>query len=78
MAATTQTATSGGEGMKCPIRYNVWVDTNNKPILLDQDCLKEECALWQSQWKLCDIHSISYDLDRIADALEFIREALRK
>ncbi len=55
--------------MKCPIRYNVWVDKENKPILLDQDCLKEECAWWYRENNACSILDICADIEGLHETL---------
>ncbi len=45
--------------MKCPIRYNVWVDEANNPVLLDQDCLNQECAWWDEAEAQCAVLSLA-------------------
>lgn len=62
--------------MKCPIRYNVWVDKDNKPILLDQDCLKEECAWWDSDLTRCVMLSIPTYLNTLDRSLNNLAKEL--
>jgi len=62
--------------MKCPIRYNLWVDKDNNPILLDQDCLKEECAWWFPLFQGCVIKSFAGYLRDIALASEAVQEKM--
>ena len=62
--------------MKCPIRYNVWVDKENKPTLLDQDCLCWECAWWRPDEKICAIEAIAGRLTEIDHYLGQIRDKM--
>lgn len=63
--------------MKCPIRYNVWVDNENKPILLDQDCLKADCEWWSETSQQCRVCAISSELYSLVEVMEEIRDQLK-
>jgi len=63
--------------MKCPLRMTKDEEVSGRHWLVADDCIKEECAWWNSTYEECDPTGFMHDLERIADELAEIKLHLR-
>ena len=65
--------------MKCPLSNYVMERDSGEDDVLMSDCLKEECAWWDSVDGCCILKTISWNLSYLRDVRkEIVREALEK
>ena len=62
--------------MKCPLRFTL--DYSEKGILSTpvRDCLKEECAWWDSDREMCRVIGLDYHIALLTKVLLDIRDKM--
>jgi len=62
--------------MKCPM-LTMYATTYTEPDKYqDRDCLKEECAWWDHDEKVCSFVSLTLVLDDVREQLAFIAKKM--
>jgi len=62
--------------MKCPVRARLFVRGADTHIESTMDCLKEECAWWNSQEEECALITVGKTLSILADHIANIEVKL--
>ena len=62
--------------MKCPLRHIEWKPNEVAKKREALDCIKEECAWWDSEVECCSIKSHVLELATISEQLAGIKERL--
>jgi len=62
--------------MKCPIAWSEDYDGEDKIILPRADCLKEECAWWDSERSKCALLTLTRQLENLSMIAEDIRDKM--
>ena len=67
-----QSKEKGGRSMKCPLIAIAWGNlAKNQPVIYP-DCLKEECAWWNSELEACSVVSLELELASLVEVLTAI------
>ena len=62
--------------MKCPPRFKELIEVDEDLKYHGADCIKEECAWWDTKSNGCSIYLISRSLMAIADILIDLKEKM--
>ena len=62
--------------MKCPLLREQYRETKEEEICEWADCLKEECAWWDSEVKLCTVLSLRLSIDSLVEFLGNIKDKM--
>lgn len=66
----------GGEAMKCPMLATGWSAAKGGDKVYGPDCLKEECAVWMSDFEMCSINYAAIELGRIKSEIHSVAKEL--
>lgn len=62
--------------MKCPRTFQIEITEDDQIKLVGADCIKEECACWDSLYERCDPTGLARILERITDSLTEIERKM--
>ena len=62
--------------MRCPLLAHKTYIPDDWPMQVYEDCLKEECAWWQSELQNCIVYQIGMEIGTLCLFLEEIKEKM--